>query len=113
MFPEVSPYPSQAPGQTTASVSLLAALEEMILQHNIVTGPRLALLLPWQPQFLKFLLGPQEELGASVLSSLGQRIRTPGFRSWISHHLSTKGHKFSLPPWVIRIITATIMVMNK
>lgn len=83
MFPGVSPYPFQVPGQTTALVSLLAALEEMILQHPIVTGPRLALLLPWQPQFLKLLLGPPEELGASIFCNLEQRIRTPGFCSWI------------------------------
>lgn len=104
----------QGPGQTTASVSLpLAALEEVILQRPLVTSPRLAFLLPWQPQFSKFPLGPLEQLNTSTVSSLRQRIRTPGFCSWVPHCLRMEGHKFSLPPWIIRIITATIMVMNK
>ena len=80
-----SPHSSlQGPGQTTASVSLpLAALEEVILQRPLVTSPRLAFLLPWQPQFPKFPHGLQEKLDASTVSCLRQRIRTPGFHSWI------------------------------
>lgn len=102
-----------SPGQTTASVSLLIVSEVVILQCPLVTRHRLAFLLPWQFQFPRLPLGPQEELDASAAFRLGQRIRTPGFQSTIPHHLRMEGHKFSLPPWIIRIITATIMVMNK
>lgn len=104
MLPASPPSSLQGPGQTTASVSLLAVLAEVILQRPLVTSPRLAFPLPWQLQFPRFPLGPQE-LDASTVSNLWQRIRTPGFRSWIPHRLRMEGHKFSLPPWIIRIIS--------
>lgn len=71
---------------------LLAALEEVLLSHPHMTSPTLAFPLLQQNEIPRLPLAPREGLDASAVSSLGQRIRTPGFHCWLPHCLRMEEH---------------------
>lgn len=71
---------------------LLVALEEVLLLYPHMTSPRLAFQLLQQNEIPRLPLDPWEGLDASTISSLGQRIRTPGFHCWLPHRLRMEEH---------------------